>query len=257
MNKRFENKVVIVTGAAGDIGSATAQRFAIEGASVVAVDFDSRGLELISQRIRELGASCLPLTADVSDEASVKAYVEAACDEYGGVDALFNNAGVEGQCNDIADYDMEDFDWVMAVNVRGVLLGMKYVVPRLCKRGGGAIVNTASVAGMSGAAGLAGYSASKHAVIGLTRSVALQQGPNNVRVNAVCPSAMSGRMMASIEQKMDPDNTAAVHDAVKASIPLGRYALPEDVASMVTHLCSDESAFLTGGVYAVDGGCTA
>jgi 3alpha(or 20beta)-hydroxysteroid dehydrogenase len=145
----------------------------------------------------------------------------------------------------------------MGVNGRGVLLGMKYVVPVMRARGGGAIVNTASVAGLSGASLISSYCASKHAVIGLTRSVAMQQGPNNIRVNAVCPAAMTGRMMTSIENKMSPGDADTVRDAVLGTIPMGRYARPGDVASMVTHLCSDEASFLNGGAYPVDGGATA
>lgn len=256
-NRRFEDKVVIVTGAAGDIGRETTRRFAAEGAMVVAVDFDADRVEALAAELREQGQPVFAEVADVAREADVKRYVEASCARYGGVDVLFNNAGVEGECSDISECELEDFDWVMGVNVRGVLLGMKYVVPVMRDRGGGAIVNTASVAGLSGASLLTSYCASKHAVIGLTRSVAMQQGSNNIRVNAVCPSAMTGRMMTSIESKMLPGDAAAVRDAVLDTIPMGRYATPADVASMVTHLCSDESAFLSGGVYTVDGGVTA
>jgi 3alpha(or 20beta)-hydroxysteroid dehydrogenase len=256
-NKRFENKVVIITGAAGDIGRAATRRFAGEGAKVVAVDFDVEAVVALAGELKNEGLQIIAKQADVTQEADVKAYVDHACSEYGGVDVLFNNAGIEGECGDVSECDLAIFDQVMAVNVRGVLLGMKYVVPVMRERGGGAIVNTASVAGLSGASLLTSYCASKHAVIGLTRSVAMQQGPNNIRVNAVCPSAMTGRMMTSIEHKMQPDDTAAVHDAVLSGIPMGRYARPEDVASMVTHLCSDEAAFLNGGAYPVDGGVTA
>ena len=256
-NKRFQNKVVIVTGAAGDIGRATVRRFAGEGANVVAVDLDADAAVALADALKTEGLQIIAKGANVTREADVKAYVDHAYSEYGGVDVLFNNAGIEGQCTDISECDLADFDRVMAVNVRGVLLGMKYVVPVMRERGGGAIVNTASVAGLSGASLLTSYCASKHAVIGLTRSVAIQQGPNNIRVNAVCPSAMTGRMMTSIEHRMQPDDAGAVHDAVLSSIPMGRYAVPEDVASMVTHLCSDEAAFLNGGAYPVDGGVTA
>jgi 3alpha(or 20beta)-hydroxysteroid dehydrogenase len=256
-NKRFEEKVVIVTGAAGDIGRATTRRFATEGARVVVVDFDADRVAGLAEQLNSEGLQIFAEVADVTREADVKRYVEQACAKYGGVDVLFNNAGMEGECSDVSECDLADFDRVMAVNVRGVLLGMKYVVPVMCERGGGAIVNTASVAGLSGASLLTSYCASKHAVIGLTRSVAMQQGPNNIRVNAVCPSAMTGRMMASIEHKMQPGDASAVQDAVLATIPMGRYARPEDVASMVTHLCSDEASFLNGGAYTVDGGVTA
>ena len=134
---------------------------------------------------------------------------------------------------------------------------MKFVVPVMRARGGGAIINTASVAGVSGAAGFSAYCASKHAVIGLTRSVAKQQGVDNIRVNAVCPCAVTGHMMQSIEEKMQPDDPATLHKTLEATVPLQRYAEAADVVSMVTYLCSDEARFLTGGVYTVDGGVTA
>lgn len=254
---RFEDKAVIVTGAAGDIGRAAARRFAVEGARVAAVDFDAERVQNLAAELQADGLQVIGMEADVRREEDVAAYVARTCEAYGGVDILFNNAGVEGDASDVAEVDLEDFDWVMAVNVRGVLLGMKHVVPVMRERGGGAIVNTASVAGLSGASLLTSYCASKHAVIGLTRSVAMQQGPHNIRVNAVCPSAMTGRMMTSIENKMLPDDANAVRDAVLATIPMGRYAQPEDVASMVAHLCSDEANFLNGGAYPVDGGVTA
>jgi NAD(P)-dependent dehydrogenase (short-subunit alcohol dehydrogenase family) len=256
-NKRFENKVVIVTGAAGDIGKVAIRRFAGEGAQVVAVDFNADALDALVNELQGEGLRCVGVVADVTVESEVKHYVERACSEYGGLDVLFNNAGMEGECSDISECDVDDFDRVIAVNVRGVLLGMKYAAAAMQRRGGGAIVNTASVAGISGAPGFAAYCASKHAVIGMTRSVAMQQGANNIRVNAVCPSAMTGRMMSSIEQKMMPDDAAGAHATLEAMVPMGRYANADDVASMVTHLCSDEASFLNGGVYPVDGGVTA
>lgn len=257
MSDRFENKVVIVTGAAGDIGSATAERFAQEGAKLSLIDFDGEALEAVKTRLQDLGASCIAIQADVTVEEQVAAYVEETIDAFGKLDALFNNAGIESESSDIADCDLADYERVMAVNVRGVLLGMKYAVPRMRAIGGGSIVNTASVAGLGGAGSLATYSASKFAVIGLTRSVAIQQGPNNVRINAVCPAPMNGRMMSSIEARILPEDPTAAHAMVEQTIPMGRYAMPQDVASMVTYLCSDEAAFLNGGAYTVDGGVTA
>jgi NAD(P)-dependent dehydrogenase (short-subunit alcohol dehydrogenase family) len=257
MSSRFNEKVVIVTGAAGDIGSATAMRFAEEGAKLVLVDYNAEALAPVQATAKAAGASCISVQADVTDEGQVAAYVDAAKKAFGGVHVLFNNAGIESESSDISECDLADFDRVMAVNVRGVLLGMKYAIPEMRAAGGGSVVNTASVAGLAGAGGLATYSASKFAVVGLTRSVAIQQGPNNVRVNAVCPAAMTGRMMSSIEERMVPEDPASAHALVEETIPMGRYAQPSDVASMVTYLCSDEAAFLTGGTYTVDGGTTA
>jgi 3alpha(or 20beta)-hydroxysteroid dehydrogenase len=257
MTLRFEGKIVIVTGAAGDIGRATAQRFAAGGAKLVLVDFDGKALTQAQLSVEHAGAACISVQADVTDEQQVASYVRVARETYGAVHILFNNAGIESESCDISECDVADYDRVMAVNVRGVLLGMKYAVPEMRAAGGGSIVNTASVAGLSGVGALASYSASKFAVIGLTRSVAIQQAPHNVRINAVCPAAMAGRMMSSIEARMMPDEPATAHALVEETIPMGRYARPSDVASMVTYLCSEEAAFLTGGAYTVDGGVTA
>ena len=253
----FNGKVAIVTGAAGDIGQTTARRFAAEGASVVLVDAKADALRALALDMAATGASVRAVPADVSSEPDVQAYVQAATDTFGGVDILFNNAGIESESTDISECDLDDFDRVMAVNVRGVLLGIKHVVPAMRLRDGGSIVNTASVAGLSGAGALISYRPSTFAVVGLTRSAAIQQGPHNIRVNAVCPSAMNGRMKSSIEQRLLPDDPAAAHTLVEQTIPRGRYARPADVASMVTYLCSDEASFLTGGTYTVDGGVTA
>ena len=254
MVNRFSGKVVIVTGAAGDIGSAAAKRFAAEGASVVAVD--RVDAEVVAD-INASGGKAVAVIADVTRERDVQRYVNIAISTYGRLDVLFNNAGIEGDSSSIGEYYTAVFDQVMEVNVRGVFLGMKYAVPAMSKTGGGSIINTASVAGISGAAGFSAYCASKHAVIGLTKSVAKQHGPDNIRVNAICPSAMTGKMMKAIEEKIQPDNQGAIAEALRETIPLGRYAKPDDVVSMVTYLASDEASFVNGGVYTIDGGLSA
>lgn len=254
MMLRFAGKVVIVTGASGDIGSAAARRFAAEGACVVAVD---RVDSSVVASINASGGNAIALSADVTNENDVQRYVEECIARYGRLDVLFNNAGIEGDCSPVNEYSTAVFDQVMAVNVRGVFLGMKYAVQAMCSNGGGAIINTASIAGISGAAGFAAYSASKHAIIGLTKSVAKQHGLQNIRVNAICPSAMSGKMMAAIEEKIQPDNQGSVAEALRATIPLKRYAKPDDIVSVVTYLASDEASFINGGVYTVDGGLSA
>lgn len=257
MELRFLGKTVLITGAAGDIGSAAMQRFAAEGADVIGVDLD---IVTLQQAIDQLPSHSGQVTArqlDISKESAVSDCFNELAEAFDKIDILFNNAGIEGNCADITEFDTANFDQVMAVNVRGVFLGMKYAVSIMQKQGGGAIVNTASVAGLSGSPGFAAYCASKHAVIGLTRSVAKQQGVNNIRVNAVCPSPMNGKMMAAIEEKTRLATDINIHDTMVASIPLGRYAEAEDIVSMVTYLSSDEARFLTGGVYTVDGGLTA
>jgi NAD(P)-dependent dehydrogenase (short-subunit alcohol dehydrogenase family) len=255
--KRFLDKVVIITGAAGDIGRAAAIRFADEGANCVIVDINEASLHELSESIKLAAGHCTSVVADITQADQVKHLADVALVEYSGVDVLFNSAGIEGAFSTIDDYPIDEFDRVMAVNVRGVFLCMKYIVPLMRARGGGSIVNAASVAGLSGAAGFCAYNASKHAVIGITRSVAKQEGPQNIRVNAVCPSAVDGNMMRSLEDKIQPGETEALRANLEALIPLQRYASVADVVSMVTYLCSDEAGFLSGGVYTVDGGMTA
>ena len=257
MSGRFEGKVVIITGAAGGIGRAACLRFASEGAKVVAVDLPGAALEDIVSAVKTAGGTAFAAPADVSQSAQVKGYVDAAKAAYGRIDAFFNNAGIEGWVGPSTEYPEEIFDKVLAVNVKGVWLGMKYVVPVMREQGGGAIVNTASVAGLGGTPNIIAYGASKHAVIGLTKSAAMEFGPDQIRVNAVCPSPIETRMMRSLERGMNPDDPEAVHRQAAAAIPLGRYGEPEEVAALAAFLCSDDAKFISGGTYTVDGGSRA
>ncbi|MEL6828758.1 MAG: SDR family oxidoreductase, partial [Pseudomonadota bacterium] len=244
MEQRFKDKVIIITGAGGEIGAATAQRFSDDGASIVAADHDGGGVAAMVDKLTRAGRPAIGETADVTQAADMSRVVDAALDAYGRVDAFINNAGVEGPVAPVEAYSEEEFDKVIAVNVRGVFLGMKYAIPALRQSGGGSIVNLASVAGLSGSAGTPAYNASKHAVIGLTRSAAVQLGPENIRVNAVCPSPVEGRMFAALEKGFAPDDPGAIRESVTQRIPLHRYAETADVASLITYLCSDEAAFL-------------
>jgi len=252
-DRRFEGRVVAVTGAAGGIGREVAQRFAAEGAHVVAVDLSGAALDETVRLVEAAGGSAIAVAADVTDEAQVKAYVDAAVAQFGGLDALINNAGIEGPVRPIAQTEVADFDRVLAVNVRGVFLGMKYAGPAIAERGGGAIVNTASVAGLGGTQGIVAYGASKHAVIGMTKTAALEFAPMKIRVNAVCPSPVETRMMRSLEAGLNPADPEAVHTAIAMSIPLGRYGEPSDVAALMCFLCSDDAAFLSGAAIPIDG----
>ncbi len=254
---RFQGQVAVVTGAAGGIGGATAQRFAEDGADVVLVDLDGTALEEIAARVERAGTNPHVVTADVSNPSSVQDYVSQALDKFGRVDAFFNNAGVLGPWRNLFEYSEEDFDHVMSVNVKGVWLGMKSVAEAMMKSGGGAIVNTASVAGLSGTPTVFAYGASKHAVVGMTKSAALSLGSHNIRVNAVCPAIIDTPMGEAVLRGGNPDDIDAAKDRVSEMYPLGRIGQPEEVAALVTYLCSSDASFITGGIYPVDGGSRA
>jgi len=195
------------------------------------------------------------IVADVTSAAEVARYVARCLDSYGRIDCFFNNAGIEGRVAPLAEYDDDVFDAVFAVNVKGVYLGLKHVFPAIRERGG-AIVNTSSIAGINGSAGIAPYSASKHAVIGLTRTAALEWASQGVRVNAICPGPVQTRMIQSLEEQFSSGGTDP-GERLRASIPLGRYASPDEIAEFVLFLCSDAAASVTGGFYVIDGGRTA
>jgi 3alpha(or 20beta)-hydroxysteroid dehydrogenase len=255
--QRFEGKVVVITGAAGGIGLAAAERFASEGAKIVAVDLGSSDLGAVEERVRGAGSEALTVGADVSKASEVEAYVRAATAKFGRIDAFFNNAGIEGWVGPTVDYPEEMFDRVLAVNVKGVWLGIKYVVPVMRGQGGGAIVNTASVAGLSGTPNIVAYGASKHAVIGLTKSAAIEFAPDGIRTNVICPSPIETRMMRSLERGMNADHPDAVKQQIAMNIPMGRYGEPSEVAALAAFLCSEDASFINGGVYTVDGGSRA
>lgn len=252
---RLSGKVALITGAAGAIGSAAAARFVAEGASVFLVDRDAGAVAEVAAKLGPAAAAC---TADVSDPAQSQAYVSAAVSRFGGIDILLNNAGVEGVVGPRIDVSpVEAFDKVMAINVRGSWLAIKYVVPHLIKRGGGSIINTSSVAGLIGYSGGSAYITSKHALIGLTRAGALEYARDKIRVNAINPAPVESRMMRSIEEGLAPGAAAAAKQFVLGTIPLGRYAEVDDVVNLMLFLASDESRFCTGAYYLVDGGISA
>jgi NAD(P)-dependent dehydrogenase (short-subunit alcohol dehydrogenase family) len=187
----------------------------------------------------------------------VARYAAAVAERWGGIDCFFNNAGILGAVRPLVDYPEETFDRVLAVNVKGVWLGLKTVAPLLRARGGGVIVNTASIAGLRGSRNLVAYTASKHAVVGLTRTAALELAPDGIRVNAVCPSPIETAMVRALEEGASPANPAAFHERMAATIPLRRYGTAEEVAALVTFLCSADANYITGGIYTVDGGAMA
>ncbi|MEQ8859593.1 MAG: glucose 1-dehydrogenase [Pseudomonadales bacterium] len=251
---RLKDKVAVITGGAGGIGRAAGRLFAAEGASVLLVDLDEAALQDAVAACESNRVSYL--LADVTRAADNQAMIDTATERYGGVDVLLANAGIEGDVKPIVEYDEARFDQVLGVNVKGVFLGLKSTIPAMQARGGGSIVITSSVAGVTGAAGVSAYVTSKHAVIGLMRSAAKECAPMNIRVNTVNPSPVETRMMRSLEEGMLPGSAEAAKAAMTASIPLGRYGSPEEIARVMLFLASDDSAWVTGSVYMADGGFT-
>lgn len=250
---RLEGKVAVITGGAGGIGRAAGKMFVAEGADVLLVDVDEVAL---AQACEEIGSNRVSYcVADVTDAADNQRMAATATERYGGIDVFLANAGIEGDVASILDYDEARFDQVLAVNVKGPFLGLRAVVPEMEKRGGGSVVITSSVAGVGGSPSVAPYVTSKHAVIGLMKSAALDFAPKKIRVNTVNPSPVETRMMRSLEAGMG--DAEAAKAAMTASIPLGRYAEPDDIAKLMLFLASDDSEFITGSVYMADGGWSA
>ena len=256
MTNSFNNKTVLITGGANGIGQAVALAFAREGANTIIADIDQiRGTETVTH-IRRNGGIAEFVSADMTSSDAVSAMVDKAVSLFGRLDCAFNNAGIAQNGGRIVDTDMETFDRVISINVKGVLLCMKYELRQMQKQGFGAIVNAGSIASFSAMGqtrypgnASAGYIASKHAVIGLTRAAAMEHAKDNIRVNAVCPGVVRTQMF---------DNTLSrapsLHDAIEAMHPMGRIAEPADVAHAVLWLCSENSGFVTGHALAVDGG---
>jgi NAD(P)-dependent dehydrogenase (short-subunit alcohol dehydrogenase family) len=257
MELDFTGKVALITGAANGIGRATALAFAKSGAKIVVVDRDSAGGEATAGIIRQQGGEATFIQADVTKAADVRAYVKAAIDQYGRIDCFFNNAGIEGEWKHTAEYDEAMFDQVIGVNLKGVFLGLRHVLPEMLRQKSGAIVNTASVAGLVATPGMPAYVASKHAVIGLTKTASGEVARQGVRVNAVCPGPVDTRMIHSLEQQINPNDPQSVARRYQSAIPAGRYTTPDEIANMVLFLCSDLASNITGGQFVVDGGRTA
>ena len=250
--KEFEGKVALVTGGGSGIGRATALAFARDGARVVIGNRNvQRGEETVSM-IRAAGGTASFRRTDVLVTADIEALVKHAVSEYGGLDLAFNNAGIEGEPRPLAEQTEANYDAVMDINVKGVWLSMKYEIPRMLDQGGGAIVNCSSVAGVIGFPGIGIYSASKHAVIGLTKAAALEYSAQGIRVNAVNPAVIDTEMVDRLADGMNvkKDDLTTFH-------PIGRLGRVEEVAEAVLWLCSDKASFVTGHSLMVDGGFTA
>ena len=253
---RLSGKVALITGATGGIGEASAKLFLTEGASVMLV---GRSEEKLQETVARLGASKAVATfvAEAADEAGIAAAVAATAAAFGGLDIVFANAGMEGTVGMIADSQLADFERVVRTNVSSVWLAIKHAVTPMRQRGGGSIIVTASISGERGFAGGAPYVTSKHAVIGLVRSAALELAAAGIRVNAIAPGPIDNRMIRSIETQLSPESPDKIREFMLSKIAMGRYGTNEEVAEMALFLASAASSYSTGGTFMVDGGFTA
>jgi NAD(P)-dependent dehydrogenase (short-subunit alcohol dehydrogenase family) len=252
MSGLVQGKVVLVTGGGSGIGRATGLKLAEEGATVMIADYVQEGGERTVKMIKDADGTASFVQADVSKASQVEAMVAQMVETYGRIDCAFNNAGIEGATNATVNCTEEDFDRVIAINLKGVWLCMKYEIARMLKQGGGSVVNTASAAGLVGMPGAPAYVAAKHGVVGLTRTAALEYAAKNIRVNCVCPGAIRTPMLERVM-----DTVPGSEQWYIAGEPIGRMGKPDEIAEAVVWLLSDAASFVTGHPMAIDGGWVA
>jgi len=250
MDVSFENKVALVTGAASGLGLATAKAFAESGAAVVLADWNEKSARAAAEELTAQGHKALAIHCDVADEAQVEAMVEQTVATFGRLDAAYNNAGVQNVLAETADSPSEDYDRVMAINLRGVWSCMKFELRHMRKQGNGAIVNCSSLGGLVGGAGRGTYHAAKHGVLGFTKSAALEYAAKGIRINAICP----GLIWTPMSDQMVASGQGEALNALLKSVPMGRYGRAEEIADAVLWLCSQAASYVTGQSISVDGG---
>ena len=254
---RHQGKTIIVTGAAGAIGFATAEILAREGAKVMLIDIAADRLEQRTEQLRSAGHDVIAHCADCADDAQVERYAQAAMDAWGRIDGFFNNAGIEGDLAPTHEYDIAMFDKVLHVNLRGMFLGLRFVLPHMVAAGKGAVVNTASIGSERGLAGACAYNAAKHGAVGLTRTAASEVAQKGVRVNCVMPGVIETPLLVGMLEQMFDGDVQAGMDKLGQVATLNRVGQPREVGDVVSFLLSDEASYVNGAKWEIDGGALA